>query len=106
MKRLHTFHLWEGPLAGMLKERLAQEGIACLLKNDRLSSAVGEIPFTECFPELWIIDAEAYPRARLLLDGWLARETDPDAEPWTCPGCGEASAAHFEICWNCSKYRD
>ena len=90
----------------MFKEILAQEGIDCLVKNDRLSSAIGELPFTECFPELWVIDDETFPRARLLLDGWLAQDSDPDADPWTCPSCGEFSAQHFSVCWNCSQQRD
>lgn len=90
----------------MFKDMLQQEGIQCLLKNDRLSAAIGEIPFTECFPELWILDDEIYPRARLLLDGWLARDTDSAGEPWSCPACGEHSAAHFAVCWNCFWQRD
>ncbi len=29
--------------------------------------------------------------------------TDLTAEPWTCPSCGEAIAAEFDICWKCGK---
>ncbi|NOY14323.1 MAG: DUF2007 domain-containing protein [Deltaproteobacteria bacterium] len=107
MKKLHTFSLWESPQAGMFKEMLAQEGISCLVKNDRLSSAIGEIPFIECFPELWVIDDEAYPRAHLLLDAWLTPYNNPQAEePWICPVCGESSEPQFSICWNCSRPRE
>lgn len=106
MKKLHTFHLWESPHASLLKNLLALEGVDCLLKNNWLSSAIGEIPFTDCYPELWVIDDEIYPRARLLLDAWLARDVDPEAEPWVCPACAEKSAQHFAVCWNCSRPRD
>lgn len=106
MKKLHTFHIWEGPQAGMFKNMLAEEGISCLLKNDRLSCLIGEIPFVECFPELWVIDDEVYPRARLLLSGWLKHETGEESDPWFCPACGESCAQHFAVCWNCSMPRD
>lgn len=103
MKKLHTFYVWEGPQAGMFKDMLAEEGVACLVKNDRLSAGIGEIPFIECFPELWVIDDEVYPRARLLLDAWLAQAEDSEAEPWTCSNCGEPSAPQCSVCWNCSQ---
>lgn len=90
----------------MFKEMLAAEGISCLLKNDRLSSSIGEIPFIECFPELWVIDDEVYPRARLLLAGWLHQDVAQETDPWLCSACGEACAQHFALCWNCSLPRD
>ena len=90
----------------MFKDLLEQEGIACLLKNDRLSSAVGEIPFTDCFPELWVIDDEVYPRAHLLLNGWLTPDCNAGQDPWICSECGESCAPHFTVCWNCFRSRD
>ncbi|OEU73557.1 MAG: hypothetical protein BA864_14540 [Desulfuromonadales bacterium C00003093] len=102
MKKLHTFHLWERPQAGLYKDLLLQEGVVCLLKNDQLSSAVGEIPFIECFPELWVIDDEIYPRARLLLDAWLETPVG-STESWICGHCGEESGGQFTVCWSCGK---
>lgn len=46
----------------MRKERLEQAGIRCMIKNQRSSSLAGEIPFTEVFPELWVIQGEDYDR--------------------------------------------
>ena len=105
MKRLHTFQLWEGPQAEMFFGLLAQEGVECVVKNARLYSVVGEIPFIECLPELWVIDDEVAPRARLLLDGWLQQKADCQVQPWTCPNCGENSDGLFELCWNCMTER-
>ena len=106
MKKLQTFYIWEGPQAGMFKDMLAEEGIKCLVKNDRLSAGIGEIPFVECFPELWVIDDEVYPRARLLLDGWLAGGSDEGAALWTCAHCGEQSPQQFSVCWSCTRPRE
>ncbi|WP_303722738.1 DUF2007 domain-containing protein [Malonomonas rubra] len=105
MKKLHTFDLWDGPQAAMYKEMLGNEGIDCLVKNDRLSAAIGEIPFVECYPELWVVDEEVYPRARLLLDAWMANAIEKEGH-WVCENCGEESDGQFEVCWNCSQPRE
>lgn len=100
MKKLQVFTHRDRPLALLLKERLSGEGIAILLRNDELATALGEIPFIECYPELWVVDDEVYPRARLLLDKWLdeTREAGPE---WTCPACGERIEGQFQSCWKC-----
>jgi len=89
----------------MFKELLRTEGVACFVKNEQLFSAMGEIPFTECYPELWIIDDEIYPRAKMLLDSWLL-EKDSDSICWTCPVCGEISEGQFGACWSCQGQRE
>lgn len=104
MKKIYTFSIWERPQAWMLKEILAKEGIDCVLRNEQLAAAMGEIPFVECYPELWVIDDEVYPRARLLVEGWLKTSTEA-GEPWTCPGCGERLEGHFGACWACGRER-
>lgn len=103
MKKLHTFSWFERPLALLLKERLENEEISCIVRNDQLSAVIGEIPFLECFPELWVIDDEMWPRARRLLDLWLKAE-DP-AEEWSCKACGEQSDGQFDRCWSCGIER-
>jgi hypothetical protein len=104
MKKLHVFSHRERPFAILLRERLAAEGIVCLVRNDELSTALGEIPFVECYPELWVVDDEVYPRARLLLEQWLAEVTLVQ-ENWRCAECGEILEGQFESCWKCGKER-
>jgi Putative prokaryotic signal transducing protein len=104
MLKLIAFSPYERPLAGLLKERLEMEGIACLLRNEELFAAMGEIPFWELRPELWIIDEDVLPRARLLLQGWLY--TPDQAPPWTCPECGETLEGQFGACWKCGRRRE
>ena len=89
----------------MLKDILAKEGIDCILKNDQLSVGLGEIPFTECYPELWLTDDDVYPRARLFVVNWLKNEA-VSSEPWVCPKCGEKLEAQFGACWSCGQERD
>jgi hypothetical protein len=104
MKKLHTFTLADRVEAGLLKELLAREGITCLIRNDQLFAALGEIPFLECYPELWVVDDDVWPRARLLLDHWLKGSVDAGA--WCCPNCGEILEGQFGACWNCEQQRD
>ena len=105
MQKLHVFSYWDRLQATLLKEILVAEGIDCIVRNDQLSSAIGEIPFVECYPELWVIDNETYPRAKMLLDAWLKKNTLKD-EYWTCPECGEQVQAHFGACWSCGTISD
>ncbi|PLY02985.1 MAG: DUF2007 domain-containing protein [Desulfuromonas sp.] len=100
MKKLYTFDLTERALAGMFHELLLQEGIECLLRNEQLFSGLGEIPFVECYPELWVVDAEMFPRAQSLLRQYMADAPEKLPE-WHCPGCGEQIEGHFNACWNC-----
>jgi hypothetical protein len=103
MKKLHTFSFSDRAEAGLLKERLEQEGVACLIRNEQLFSALGEIPFLECFPELWVVDEDVWPRAKLLLDNWL--KSEDNSEPWSCPSCGEFLEGQFGSCWKCGHER-
>lgn len=104
MKKLHTFSIAERSQAGLLKELLEREGIPCLLRNEQLFSAMGEIPFLECLPQLWVVDDDVYPRARQLLDNWLREEGTP-ADRWVCPRCGETLEGQFGACWQCGTER-
>ena len=88
----------------MRKERLEQAGIRCMIKNQRSSGLAGEIPFTEVFPELWVIQDEDYDRARQLLEeGLISLPSNQDT--WVCAGCGERHESQFATCWNCGQER-
>lgn len=104
MKKLHTFSFADRAEAGLLKELLEREGVTCLVRNEQLFAALGEIPFLECFPELWVVDDEVWPRARMLLDNWLKNEEN--AASWSCPSCEETLEGQFGACWKCGKQRD
>ena len=86
--------------AEMLQGILEGESIPCIVRNQHSNIANGEIPFTDNWPEIWVLresDAEA---ARLLLS-----TPAPVASDWSCPRCGEDNEGQFTACWNCSQNR-
>jgi hypothetical protein len=83
-----------------LRNVLEQAGIACYVRNERLGGAVGEIPFVECWPELWVLRNGDALRARGLIDN--ARADAVPSPDWTCRHCGERVEGQFDACWRCS----
>lgn len=91
---------------GHWRNVLEQNGIACLVKNEQLSGALGEVPFLECLPELWVVADADRERAESLLADLRRDEVAADgagAAAWTCPHCKEDNEAQFAACWNCGK---
>lgn len=87
------------------KNFLEQHDVECVMKNEFLGSAAGEVPPIECWPELWITDERDEPLAKRLI------KSDPLADQqnlavWTCASCGEESEGQFSDCWNCGAARD
>ena len=83
------------------KNVLEQNGIRCVIKNEQLSSALGEVPFLECLPELWVLrDGDLHRAERLLNE--LKRDV-PSGASWRCPKCHEENEGQFAVCWNCGE---
>jgi len=82
---------------------LEQQGIACQIRNEFLSSAAGELPPIECWPELWVMDPMDEARAAEFL------ASDPlgnkSLAAWNCSVCGEQSEGQFSDCWNCGQQK-
>jgi hypothetical protein len=82
------------------KNVLETEGIRAVVKNEMLSSAMGELPPAECQAELWVLVQHAERATRI-----LRFERCAEGAPWRCLGCGEASEPQFTQCWRCGAYR-
>jgi hypothetical protein len=86
-----------------LKNVLEAEGIGCRVRNELLTRLAGEIPFTECAAELYVLDERDRWRAEALLA--TIRATPPAAGPaWSC-ACGEQLDGQFTACWRCGATR-
>jgi hypothetical protein len=87
-----------------LKGVLERAGIACVIKNEQLIGGLGDIPFLECVPELWVLSDADAQRARALIEEHESRPAA--ASPWRCPRCGEGNEGQFALCWNCGEPDD
>ena len=81
------------------KNLLEAEGIPCQVRNEHLGGVLGEIPFPETWPQLWVVNDLDYDRAKQLL-AEDALEESP-RESWRCRKCGEENEGQFAACWNC-----
>ena len=86
--------------AGLLKGLLTERGIACEIKGTYLSMGLGELPFTECYPEIWVAGEEEFETAKGILQEWRSQEVAPQ-ESWRCAQCGEENEGQFTSCWQC-----
>lgn len=83
---------------------LEHRGIPCTVRHPGLASIVGELPWLEAWPELWVIDDRDEALARRI----IAQGADPGAlaaGSWQCPACGEPLEAQFTACWQCGRER-
>jgi hypothetical protein len=81
------------------KNLLVASGIRAEVRNERLASAMGELPPAECQAEVWVAeDADVARAEQLLREGVTAQ-----GEPWTCPSCGERLEPQFTQCWRCGS---
>lgn len=84
------------------KNLLESEGIPALVRNEHLGSILGEMPFQEVWPELWIRNDLDYDRALELLDRDTLIRESPQAS-WRCANCHEENEGQFSACWSCGR---
>ena len=98
MKRVFSSH--DPMLVGYLRAVLEEHGIGCIVKNEYLLGGVGELPPTECWPELWVVEDGDETRAGALIHD--AQPGGATGESWQCSGCGEWIEPEFGACWRCA----
>jgi hypothetical protein len=81
------------------KNVLAAEGIRTEIRNEYLGSIMGEMPFVETWPELWVVNTIEFDRAKQIIE---EVETEEPSEPWVCRNCGEQNEGQFAVCWKCN----
>lgn len=84
------------------KDVLRRNDIRFLVKNEFISGAVGELPFTEAWPQIWVLDEEDEQRAKKLCQKAEQEYLKPQQD-WVCSNCGETNSASFEFCWHCQQ---
>lgn len=105
MKYLLQAHsLVESAELHLLKRMLEQTHIECMIRNENLIGAVGDIPFLNCYPELWLLDQNDHARAETIVTNWQ-QANRPNQSGWACPQCAEIIDGQFGACWQCGKER-
>jgi hypothetical protein len=99
VKRVFSSHNLQ--VAHHTRNLLEAEGIRAVVRNEMLSSAMGELPPAECQVEVWVVrDADLEKAAQILRSPRGRNEA-----PWQCDACGEAIEGQFTQCWRCGAYR-
>ena len=96
---IKVFENFDFSLVGQMQSVLESNGIATFVKNQFGSSVMGEVPFVEVCPQLFILNEKDLSKARTLLD-----ETGPvesSGESWLCSQCQSEIEGQFGQCWNC-----
>jgi hypothetical protein len=100
MKRVYSSH--NRILLHHSRNLLEAEGVKTEVRNEFLSSAMGELPPLECQPELWVLRDEDAARAESILFTGRNRASGPR---WQCMDCHEESEDQFTQCWRCGAFR-
>ncbi len=86
--------------AKIIKDLLDASNIENKIMNEHAIGAMGELPFIQTYPEIWLAKEEDLLRARKLIDSFVKGSNYPDTN---CSKCGESMPSNFELCWNCGE---
>jgi Putative prokaryotic signal transducing protein len=86
-----------------LQNLLSLAGIRCIVRNRDLGGGLGDLPFLDCSPELWVLADEEAERADALIRDALRPSASPHVDSWRCVHCGEENEAQFAACWRCGR---
>jgi hypothetical protein len=84
-----------------LQNLLEQLGIGCFIKNRDLAGGLGDLPFLDCSPELWVLCDEQADQATAALRDALRPAPGAAGLAWRCRHCSEDNEAQFTACWSC-----
>ena len=85
--------------AYLVQQLLESNSIRSIVFNENAQGAVGELPITEVWPEVWIEDHNFIKVAKAIIRGY---ENNQMTQPsHLCSSCAEQNPGNFELCWSC-----
>jgi hypothetical protein len=96
---IKVFENFDFSRVGQIRSLLESNDIHTFVKNEFTSGVVGEVPFVEACPQLFILDEADLVRARRLIQ--QAEGDSVAAADWTCSQCQSEVEGQFGQCWNC-----
>ena len=85
------------PEAHLILHQLESVGINARVFNENAQGAIGELPVTDTWPDVWIVQNHQFRAARAV----IKRYESSSENELLCNSCGEASPGTFEVCWQC-----
>ena len=87
------------PQAHLVAGLLRHAGIEARVLKETAQGGLGDIPFGEAYPEVWIENKEDVVRANAIIAEFESVSVDSGSV--ACPACGEENPGNFELCWKC-----
>ena len=101
---IKAFENFDFSRVGQMQSLLESHDIKTFIRNQYGSSVMGEVPFVEVVPELYILAEKDLARAKQLLQLDLPVE-EPD-DDWVCAECGVDIEGTLDRCWKCGSGRE
>ncbi len=86
--------------ANLILHFLEQNDIKAIILNQYTQGALGELPFTQAYPEIWVDEALTEQAKKLIEHFEKLPLTDNTV---TCKKCHEINPENFETCWACGS---
>ena len=95
MRRVYTATTL--PEAHLILQQLESVSINARVFNENAHGAIGELPVTDTWPDVWIVQNHQFRAALAVIDRYEASSEDE----LLCNSCGQISPGRFEVCWQC-----
>jgi len=95
------------PEAHFVRGLLESHGLSAAVRGEDLWGIRGQVPFTETWPTVWVLDDACEREAREVVREYDLGRTDagPRGVTWRCRKCGEPLDPQFTSCWRCGAER-
>ena len=83
------------PEAHLILQQLERVGINARIFNENAQGVIGELPVTDTWPDVWIVQNHQFRAVRTVIE----RYESSSGKERLCNSCGETSSGRFEVCW-------
>ncbi len=84
--------------ANLILHHLEQHGLKAIILNQYTQGALGELPFTQSYPEIWVEEI-IKDKAEQLIKAFEQLPINDNTV--VCGNCNELNPENFETCWSC-----
>lgn len=93
--------------AHFVRGLLESHGLTVTVRGEDLWGTRGEVPFTDAWPTVWVLDDAREAEARQVVRQYESGRADagPRGVAWRCPKCEQQMEPQFTSCWHCGAER-